>query len=121
MQIATIAARKAEVADLALIRESEWESLLLQGLEIVAMSTLFTPEREESNDIIKTIKACINNAKKCKTRHAIKTIAQLVAVSEYTKLCMWYKNYGGCKWPNLNASIAVASQMGKGAYFAHQI
>ena len=29
MQIATIAAGKAEVADLALIRESEWESLLL--------------------------------------------------------------------------------------------
>ena len=116
-----IAARKAEAADLALIGELEWESLPLQGLEIAAMCALFTLEGEESNDIMKTIKACINNAKKCKTRCAIKTIAQLVAVSEYMKLRAQYKNHGGCKQPNLNASLAVASWMGKGTYFAHQI
>ena len=121
MQIATITARKAEVADPALIRESEQESLPLQGQEIVATCALFTLEGEESNDIMKTIKACINNAKKCKTRCAIKTIAQLVAVSEYMKLRTQYKNHGGCKQPNLNASLAVASWMGKGAYFARQI
>ena len=48
-------------------------------------------------------------------------ITQLIAVSEYINLHAWYKKHKGCKWPNLNASIAVASQMGKGAYFAHQI
>ncbi len=48
-------------------------------------------------------------------------ITQLVAVSEYINLCAWYKKHKGCKRPNLNASIAIASWMGKGAYFAHQI
>jgi len=55
MQIATITARKAEVADPALIRESEQESLPLQGQEIVATCALFTLEGEESNDIMKII------------------------------------------------------------------
>ena len=109
------------MADPALIGESERESRPLQGPEIAAARALFTPEGEVSNDIMKTIKACINDAKKCKTRRAIKTIAQLVAVSEYTKLRARYKNHGGCKRPNLNASIAIASRMGKGAYFARQI
>ena len=99
MQIAMIAAGKAEVADPALIGESEQESLPLQGLEIVAARALFTPEGEESNNIMKTIKVCINDAKKCKMRHAIKMIAQLVAVSKYMKLRARYKNHGGCKRP----------------------
>ncbi len=101
-----IAAKEAEVADPALIKDLEWESLLLQGLEIVAMCTLFTLAGEESRDIMKIIYSCIKEVKKCKTQ---------------IKLCVWYKKHKGCKQPNLNASTAIASWMGKGAYFAHQI
>src|SRR5216683_4460048 len=121
MQITMITAKEAEVADLALIENLEWESLLLQGLEIVAAHTLFTPAGKESRDIIKTIHSCIKEAKKCKTQHAVKAITQLVSVSKYIKLRVQYKKHKGCKWPNLNASTAIVSQMGKGAYFACQI
>jgi hypothetical protein len=116
-----IAAGEAEAADPALIEESERESLLLQGPEIAAVPALFTPAGEESRDIMKTIQSCIKEARKCKTRHAVKMITQLVAVSEYINLHTRYKKHKGCKQPNLNASIAIASRMGKGAYFARQI
>ncbi len=116
-----IAAGEAEAADLALIEELEWESLPLQGPEIVATRTLFTLAGKESRDIIKTIHSCIKEARKCKTQYTVKMITQLVAVSKYINLHTWYKKHKGCKWPNLNASIAIASRMGKGAYFAHQI
>jgi hypothetical protein len=115
MQIAT---GEAEAADLALIMESEWESLPLQGPEIAAACMLFTLAGKESRDFIKTIQLCIKEARKCKTWRAVKMITQLVAVSKYINLCMRYKKHKGCKQPNLNASIAIASQMGKGAYFA---
>jgi hypothetical protein len=116
-----IAAGEAEAADPALIEESEREFLPLQGPEIARTRALFTPEGEASNDIMKTIQSCINDAKKCKTRRAVKMITQLVAVSEYTKLRARYKKRKGCKRPNLNASLAIARRMGKGAYFARQI
>ena len=117
----SVTAGEAEAADLALVEELEQESLLLQGLEIVAMCTLFTLAGEESRDIMKIIYSCIKEVKKCKTQHAVKTITQLVSVSKYIKLCVQYKKHKGCKWPNLNASTAIVSQMGKGAYFACQI
>jgi len=121
MQIAMIVAQEAEVADPALTEESEQESLPLQGSEIVAACTLFTLEDNKPRDIMKTIHSCLKDAKKCKTRCAIKMITQLVAVSEYIKLHAQYRKHKVCKQPNLNASIAIASQMGKGSYFAHQI
>ncbi len=70
---------------------------------------------------MKIIKSCLKDAKKCKTRRAVKIITQLVAVSEYIKLCARYKKHKVCKQSNLNASIAIASWMGKGSYFACQI
>ena len=121
MQITMIAAWEAEVADPALTEELEWESLLLQGSEIVAMLTLFTPENNEPRDIMKTIHSCLKDIKKCKMRCAIKMITQLVAVSEHIKLHMQYRKHKVCKQPNLNVSIAVTNWMGKGSYFAHQI
>ena len=93
----------------------------MQGPEIAAARALFTPAGEESTDIMKTIQSCIKEARKCKTRRAVKMITQLVAVSEYINLRARYKKHKGCKRPNLNASIAIASRMGKGAYFARQI
>jgi hypothetical protein len=116
-----IAAGEAEAADPALIEESERESLPLQGPEIAATRALFTPAGKESRDIMKTIQSCIKEARKCKTRRAVKMITQLVAMSEYINLRARYKKHKGCKRPNLNASITIASRMGKGAYFAHQI
>ena len=116
-----IAAGEAEAADPTLIEESERESLPLQGLEIAATCALFAPAGKESRDIMKTIQSCIKEARKCKTRCAVKMITQLVAVSKYINLRAQYKKHKGCKQPNLNASIAIASWMGKGAYFACQI
>ncbi len=60
----SVTAGEAEAADLALVEELEQESLLLQGLEIVATHALFTPAGEESRDIIKTIHSCIKEARK---------------------------------------------------------
>jgi hypothetical protein len=72
------------------------------------MCALFTPERDETNDIMKTIKSCIKDAKKCKIRHAIKMITQLVVVSKYTKLCAQYSHYPS-NWPFLvsNSHISI--------------
>ena len=83
------------MADPALIEESERESLPLQGPEIVAARTLFTPAGKESRDIMKTIHSCIKEARKCKTRCAVKMITQLVPMSEYINLCVWYKKHKG--------------------------
>src|SRR6266851_1224120 len=122
-QIVMIATGEADPADPALTEESERESLPFRGPEIVATCTLFTLEdnSDEPRDIMKIIKSCLKDAKKCKTRRAVKIITQLVAVSEYIKLCARYKKHKVCKQSNLNASIAIASWMGKGSYFAHQI
>jgi hypothetical protein len=113
--------RKALCGLDTLTEELEQESLPLQGSDIVATCVLFTPGDNEPRDIMKTIHSCLKDAKKCKTRCAIKMITQLIAVSEYIKLCARYKKYKACKRPNLNASIAIASRMGKGSYFARQI
>ena len=78
MQIMQITARKAEVADPALIKELEQEFLLLQGLEIVAVHMLFTLAGKESRDIMKTIQLCIKEARKCKTQCVVKMIIQLI-------------------------------------------
>ncbi len=121
MQIVMIATKEAEAADPALIEDSEQESLPLQGPEIVATHVLFTPAGKEFRDIMKTIHSCIKEAKKCKIWCAVKTITQLVSVSKYIKLCAQYKKHKGCKQPNLNASTAIVSWMGKGTYFACQI
>jgi hypothetical protein len=124
MQIAMIAAGAAEADDPALTEDSERESLPFRGPEIAAARTLFTPPEDDSDeprDIMKIIESCLKDAKKCKTRRAVKLITQLIAVSEYIKLRARYKNHKVCKRPNLNASIAIASRMGKGSYFAQQI
>jgi len=65
----------------------------------VATCTLFTPEdnSDEPRDIIKIIKSCLKDAKKCKTRCAVKIITQLVAVSKYIKLHAQYKKHKVCK------------------------
>jgi hypothetical protein len=65
-------------------------------------------EGNRSKDIIQIIHLCLKDAKKHKNSRAIKTLTQLTAVPEYVKLCAWYQKYNVCKWPCLNASIAIA-------------
>jgi hypothetical protein len=47
----------------------------------------------------------------------------LTAVTQYVQLWERFRCNPNCKQPCLNASLAIACQMGKanGAYFAHQI
>ena len=91
----TITAREAEAADLALTKESEQESLLFRGPKIAAACTLFTPEddSDQPRDLMKIIQFCLKDAKKCKTKRAVKMIMQLVAVSENIKLRVQYKKH----------------------------
>jgi hypothetical protein len=118
MQIAVIAAEEAEGDHPDLTRDSEQESLPSEGHAFEDAQDLFTPENE---DISTVIQSCLKDVKKCTSRHAIKTLSKLIAVSEYVQLRARYKKHNACKRPCLAASIAIARSMGKGPYFAHQI
>jgi len=118
MQIAVIAAEEAEGDHPDLTQNSEQESLPLEGHAFEDTRNLFTPENK---DISTIIHSCLKDVKKCTSRHAIKTLSKLIAVSEYVQLRAWYKKHNACKQPCLAASIAIAHSMGKGPYFACQI
>ena len=75
-------------------------------------------EGNSSADIEEIVTACLKDIKKLKTPRAIKMIMQLTAVAEYVKLRHRYVSNANCRRPCLNASLAVARRMGKGAYFA---
>lgn len=72
-------------------------------------------------DIFTIVKSCWKGVKKLKCGRTVKMMTQLTAVSEYVKLRDHYRTHGRCKKPCLNASLAIAHQMGKGFYFARQI
>ena len=75
-------------------------------------------------DIFKIIESCLKESKPLNWHNpicAIKVIKHLTAVLKYIKLCMTYKSKKVCKHPCLKVSLAIAHQMGKGVYFAHQI
>jgi hypothetical protein len=112
------------LTDPDLTQDSERQSLPLQEPAIEAARALFTPEEEDPlgpPDIMEIILSCLKEVKKSRTKYAIKTLSQLIAVSEYVKLRARYQKHNACKRPCLNASIAVARRMGKGPYFARQI
>jgi hypothetical protein len=114
-----------ESVDPNLTMDSEQQSLPVQGPAIEAARALFTPEESEDNhepgNILEIIRSCLKEIKKHNTRHAIKMISQLTAVSEYIKLRARYQKHNACKRPCLSASMAIARRMGKGPYFARQI
>jgi hypothetical protein len=88
------------------------------------MHALFTLEENDRlgpPDIMEIILSCLKEVKKSCTKYAIKTLSQLVAVSEYVKLHVQYQKHNMCKRLCLNVSIAIARHMGKGPYFARQI
>ena|SRR6266851_6395225 len=118
MQIAVIAAEKAEGDHPDLTQDLEQESLPLEGHAFEDAQELFTPE---SKDISTIIQSCLKDVKKCNSKHAIKALSKLIAVSEYVQLCAWYKKHNTCKQPCLAASVAIVCSMGKGPYFARQI
>ena len=72
-------------------------------------------------DILKIISQCFKNAEKLQSRHTIKILTQLTAVSVYIKLQASYLICNRCKSPHINASITISQCMGKGPHFAHQI
>jgi hypothetical protein len=105
-------------------QDSELQSLPTQESIIESTSSLFIPEEVKDNetiDIKAIITSCLKDAKQNNTRYSIKSLSQLVAVSEYIDLCACYKAKNGCKRPCLSASMAIARRMGKGPYFARQI
>jgi len=118
-------AEEAHAADADVIRNSEVRSLPSDVPAIDAAHVLFASEESEeidgTGDLSKIIQSCLRDVKWHKNVRAIKMLSQLVAVSEYVKLRTHYKLHKVCKQPCLKASIAIAHQMGKGPYFAHQI
>ncbi len=89
---------------------------------IKATQELFRQEEgNEPADIIKIIKTCLKDVEKHNSKHAIKKLSILIAISEYVQLRARYNKSKACKQPCLKASIAIAHRMGKGPYFAHQI
>ena len=114
---------EAEIIDPEVTQDLEQQSLLLQGPNIESTCVLFTPEEldnNEVNDITKIIGSCLKDTKRDNIRYAIKSLSQLIAISEYVKLRAQYQKTA-CKQPCLNASIAIVHRMGKGPFFACQI
>ena len=104
--------------------DSEQPSLPFEAPAIEAARELFLPEedgRDEPADIMNIIQTCLRDVHKQNSKHAIKALSVLIAVSEYVKLRAHYRTFKACKQPCLKASIAIAHRMGKGPYFAHQI
>lgn len=98
-------------------------------LEIEAAHELFVNNENEGSElegnssanIEEIVVACLKDIKKLKTPRTIKMIMKLTAVAEYVKLRHRYASNVNCRRPCLNASLAVAKRMGKGAYFARQV
>jgi hypothetical protein len=83
---------------------------------------MLDPDDEHSADInIKQImKTCLKDVWELKTVKSIKMVTLLTAVNEYVKLWGRFQKHPKCKWPCLNANLAIARHMGKGPYSAHQ-
>jgi len=78
-------------------------------------------EPETPVDIFEIIKACLKGVKKIHTPRAFKVFTQLTAVTQYVKLRERYRKNPRCVQPCLNASLAIAHQVGKDQYHARQI
>jgi len=114
---------EAEMMDPEAIQDSEILSLPPQKPAIESTCILFTPDDAADNqvgNIMTIIDSCLKDAKRGKTKFAIKTITQLFTISEYVTLQAHYWEVK-CKRPCLSASIAIARRMGKGPYFTCQI
>jgi hypothetical protein len=72
-------------------------------------------------DILDIIQTCLQAVKKIRTPRAFKAFVRLTAVLQYVKLWDRYRNNPRCKKPSLNASLAIARQVGKDQYHARQI
>ena len=63
---------------------------------------------EASKDILKIVKSCLKGMKRLKTGCSTKMMTQLTAITEYVKLHTCFCAHSTCKWPCLNASLAIA-------------
>ena len=118
---------QAHAPDAPVIRELEVPLLPPDMPKIEATCILLASEDSRINgpmDIFKIIESCLKESKPLNWHNPICTIMvikHLTAMSEYIKLRMTYKSKKVCKQPCLKVSLAIACQMGKGIYFAHQI
>jgi hypothetical protein len=121
-QIVSVISDDSQRSTPDITRDSEQPSLPLEAPDIEAARELFLPEEEdEPADIMEIIQTCLKDVQKHNSKHAIKALTLLIAVSEYIKLRTCYNTSKACKQPCLKASIAIARRMGKGPYFARQI
>ena len=65
-------------------------------------------ESPSQKDILAIVSQCLKNAQKLQSWCTIKILTQLTPVSEYVKLRASYLTHNKCKWPHINASIAIA-------------
>lgn len=122
IQIISAISDNVQRTTLDITRDSEQPSLPLNVPAIEAAQVLFLLEKDnDPADIMEIIQTCLNDIKKHNSKHAIKSLSQLIAVSEYIRLCACYNTSKACKQPCLKASMAIACQMGKGPYFTCQI
>jgi hypothetical protein len=105
-----------------IMEDSEQPSLPPEVAAIEAAREVFAPEEDTGPpDIMKIINSCLQDVRRDKSKHAIKSLSLLISVTEYIKLCTNYRARKACKQPCLKASTAIARRMGRGPYFARQI
>ena len=74
-----------------------------------------------NTDILTVIHSLIQDAQKCKTACAIKSLMPLTALTHFIKLHTCYASNPKCRQPNIQASLTAAKRFGKGPYFAQKI
>ncbi len=114
---------EAQCNDLEMTRDLEWSLLPPEAPAIEAVRKAFTLEEDtELADLIKIIDTCLKDLRRDKSIQAMKLLSLLTGVTKYVKLRTQYKARSkACKQPCLKASVAIASRMGRGPYFARQI
>jgi hypothetical protein len=118
-----VVSEEAQHSVLEMTMDSEWAVLPPVAPAIEATCEVFTLEEDtEPADLMKIIDKCLKDVRRDKSIQAIKSLSLLTAVTQYVKLRAQYKARGKVsKQPCLKASLTIASQMGKGPYFARKI
>jgi hypothetical protein len=91
IQIISVISDNAQRTTPDITRDSEQPSHSLDVPAIEAAQVLFLPEEDnDPADIMEIIQTCLKDVKKHNSKHTIKSLSQLIAVSEYIKLRAHY-------------------------------
>ena len=123
MKAISAASEEAQRSVPEMTTDSERAALPPAAPAIEAVHEVFTSEEDtEPADLMKIIDKCLKDVRRDKSIQAIKSLSLLTAMTQYVKLHTQYKARGKVsKQPCLKASLTIASQMGKGPYFARKI